>query len=105
MKVVSLLNSVIQNYKEKRKEKKEERKWKESLEHKISDYFCGHHIQSIDVKIVKFTNLYTNYKFRYVLPIGSQYEKLQTFENKYLPKEIQEEIKNYFRYKKLKNIV
>ena len=105
MKVVSLLISVIQNYKEKRKEKKEERNWKESLEKKIIIDILKHFSIINYIKIKKITPLHIHYIYSCEYSTSLSFVKGKAYDVSLLSKETQHEIKNYFRYKKLKNII
>ena len=101
MKVVQELFSNLQR---RRKEKKEEKNFKESLSPKIAEFYFGYVAFVDKVKITKITNNDIQFKYKYLLPVGSTWEKPITQNLSELPDDIQKEIKQFLRIRKLKRL-
>jgi len=102
---MQLVQRLYSNLRKRLKERKEEKNWKESLSIKIleSDKLSAMFLDKI--KIVKIQDNCLIYKCKYLLPVGSSYEKLESIEISRFPKNIQDEIKQFLRERKLKRLI
>lgn len=98
------VQQLFSNLQKRRKEKKEEKNFKEYLSPKIAEFYFGTMAFLDKVKITKITNNDIQFKYRYLLPVGSPWENPINQNLSELPDDIQKEVKQFLRERKLKRL-